>query len=444
MLFLDWPSDGIVARFALVLYGVIFLLFVLSRVRLNRVLARLLPAALLWHLVVWAFTAFWMVPYYAAATGADCYGYHVNGTAIAGLIRSGDWGSIPWGWNTAAMEIVTGVLYAPLGGDIYGMLFFSAIVGLCGALYFCLAFSLWVKPAQVRTYVLLVLFLPSFATWTGLLGKDSWIALGLGLACYGYSALLKARRGAGLRHLLAGVAITAAIRPHIAVALTASMALAYVWGLTRTRHLSIPAKVRMAAMLVAMVTVLAYVARGFLGLSDVSVDSLQEYGAARSAGNAVGGSAVEVQAAPGVVGTLSAFPRGIVRVLLQPFPWEIHNVNAGMASAENLFILWFALSHAKRLRWLIRGMVREPYVLFSSILAGGLLLILSLTPNLGLLSRQRTQLLPSVFAPLVAADAVRKRGARPGRFTLYAGPPYRPGRPPAGFQPAVSSTPWSH
>jgi hypothetical protein len=267
------------------------------------------------------------------------------------------------------------------------------------------------------------------------------MALGLGLAAYGYSLMLKPRRPAGLLYLCAGIAITAAFRPHIAVTLAASMTVAYLWGLTRMRHVSFPARVQTVALLIVMVALLAPVARDFVGLPDASADAMQEYGHSRGAANAGGGSAVEVRAAPGVAGTLLGFPLGIVRVLFQPFPWEVHNFNAGLAAAENLFILWFALSHARRLRELLRGMVREPYVLFSSILACGLLLMLSLTGNLGLLSRQRAQLLPFVFAPLVAAEAVRKRGRMLRRLAPPVGAPYGPGRTPESLQPCLNQHP---
>jgi hypothetical protein len=439
--FLDWQSDGILARVALVLYGVVLLALVLPRLRRCGALTRLLPAAMLWHLFIWAFIAFWMLPYYMATTGADCYGYHHEGIRIAGLIRAGDWGSISWGVNTAAMPIITGFLYTPFGGDIYGVLFFSSVLGFCAGLYLCLAFSLWATQAQLKTYSLIVLFLPSFATWTGFFGKDSWIALGLGLAAYGYSSMLKARRSTGLWYLLVGVAIVTVVRPHIAVALAASMALAYVWVLTRARHVSILAKFGTVVMLIVMFALLASVARGFLGLSDVSANSMEEFAQTKGQGNAIGGSAVEIQAAPGVAGALLAFPRGIVRELFQPFPWEVHNVNAGMAAGENLFILWFALGHAKRLRGLLRGITREPYVLFSSVLACSLLLMFSFTPNLGLLSRQRAQFLPFVFVPLVAAAAVRRRASQLAPMTAPVGWRYSPGRALAGTRTAFSSTP---
>ncbi len=428
LLFLDWLSDGIVARLVLVLYGVFLVAAVLPGLRRCGPVYRLVPAALAWHCMIWAFIAFWLLPHYAALTGADCYGYHHTGLTVARLIRAGEWGNISWQLGKDAMPIITGLLYVPFGGDIYGMLFFSAALGLCAGLYFCRAFSLWATPAQLKKYSLILLFLPSLGTWMGYFGKDSWVALGLGMAAYGYSAMLKPGRSTGLWHLLAGVAIVTVIRPHIALTLAASMGLAYVWGLTQSRRVSIFAKLGTIVMLIAMFALLASVARGFLGLSDFSAESMQEYARARATGNAIGGSAVEVQVAPGVTGAVLNFPRGVVRVLFQPFPWEVHNFAAGMAAAENLFILWFVLSHAGRLRKVLRGMVRRPYVLFSALLAGALLLMFSFIPNLGLLSRQRVQLLPFLFALLVGAEAVQQRGARPAGMASRATWPYSPGR----------------
>lgn len=431
MSYLDWPSDGIMARLALIMFGVIILLIVLHRFRRQPVIARMLPAALLWHFAIFAFTVFWMLPYYAVQTGADSYGYHSKGLEIAQEVRAGEWSSIPWGASTEATDILTGFVYVPFGGDVYGMAFFSAVLGLCGCLYFCLAFSIWANPAQTRRYSLIILFLPSFAMWTGMLGKDSWIALGLGLAAYGYSSMLKGAQKK-IWHFVLGLAIITLIRPHISVTFAAAAVMSYVWNLTkRNRNTSILAKTQIVLMLVVMFVGLAWVAQRFLGLDQVSVDSVDSYAEAKGAGNAIGGSAVEVTTSGGVSGTIRGFPAGIVRVLFQPFPWEVHNVNSGLAAIENLFILWFTISHLRLLRKLMRASTRGPYVLFSCILSLGLLLILSLMPNFGLLSRERAQLLPFVFAPLVASEALRKRAEQFQSFGRVPQSRYNPRRLPA-------------
>lgn len=419
MQFLDWYSDGFIAVFVLVLYSILLLAIVLNGARRIAPLARLLPAAAAWHFVVWAFIAFWLLPHYSATGQADATSYYNESLINAGMIRTGDWAGVSYALGSDIIPLITGVLFAPAGADIYGIAFFSATIGFCGCLYFCRAFSLWAPPDQIRRYSLLILFLPSFATWTSIFGKDSWIALGLGLASYGYSSMLRARAMRGLWHLALGMVIVTAIRSHIAVTVAAAMALAYGWGLTQAHRGSILSKVAIIAMLIAMAGTLVTVATKFVGVSDVSADGVADYVEARSAGNTGGGSDVQVQATPGALGALRAFPRGIVRVLFEPFPWEVNSFNSGLAALENLYILWFALNNARRLRGLIRGMAKEPFLLFSWAFALLVTLMLSLTPNLGLISRQRSQMLPFLFAPLVAAHAMRRR--RPEFGPVYTG-----------------------
>jgi hypothetical protein len=409
--FLDWYSDGLAALAGLVLLSLILLAITLNGVRTCAPITRLLPFALCWHFVAYLFNAFWLLPFYG--DGSDALGYHNDGTDIARQIREGAWGTIVWGVGTKAMNIIAGVMYAPFGANVYGVLLFSAVLSLAGGLYLCRAFKLWASPAQTTKYSLIVLFMPSIAVWTSDFGKDSWIAFGLGMAVYGYSRIQKSSISKGIWHFVAGCAITAVVRPHIALAIVVSMTTAYLWGLTQRTRGSGLMKVLRILVLFAMVSILYPVARDFIGLSeDYSANNVDEYMRRNSASLAqAGGSVVEVEAAPGVAGAIRAFPRGIVRVLLEPFPWEIRNVNAALAAMENLFIAWFVLLHAIRLPKLIQQMVRRPYILFCGFSALALLMMFSLLPNLGLISRERAELLPFLFAPLVAADGVRRRGA---------------------------------
>jgi hypothetical protein len=402
---LDWQSDGSGALAALTLYGLALLAFVLPHFRRSGVLTTLIPRALAWRVVIWAFYAFWQLPYYMARTGSDSSWYHSEGMKVAQSIRDGAWGDISWGLGTPAMPIITGFLYAPFGGNIYGMLVFSAVVGFCAGLYFCRAFSLWATPAQLKTYSLIVLFLPSFTTWTSIFGKDSWVALGLGLAAYGYSALLKSHSAKTLTHLLGGMAIVTVVRPHIAVVLAGSGALAYLLGLAYRRSVSIFAKVGTALALIATFILLAGVARTFLDLSDVSANGMQGYARDRGAANVGGGSDVEVNVAPGIAGVLLAFPRGIVRILFEPFPWAVRSLGEGLAAIENVLIAFLLATRATHIRGILSGIAGNPYGRFSALLACGLLLILSLFANLGILSRQRCQLLPFLFVAVLSGES---------------------------------------
>lgn len=427
-MFLDWQSDGLVAMVGLIMYAFILVGFALWSIRKSRVLSRLMRGAMIWHLLTWAMIAFWILPHYAALEQADNFGYHIDGMTVANALRNGDWGSISWKLGTDVVPILTGMLYAPFGGDIYGMLFFSAAMGLCAGIFFCRAYELWASPAQLRIYSMVVLFLPSFVMWTGNFGKDNWIALGLGMTSYGYALALKRRGPKAFCYASVGLTIVTLVRPHIGLILVTSMTISYLWGISKARRGSLFRKLVIASLLVATSGFVLSVASGFLGLSTAaSAADVDDYVRTKNSGNDFGGSTVEVDVAPGISGTLRALPRGIIRVLLQPFPWEAKNVNAALAAAENIFIFSILVSHAGRIRAMLRGVSREPYIRFSLVMTGAVLIMLCLIPNLGLLSRQRAQLLPFLFVPIAAARSSRKRSQSLLDPTLPNSDAYRPG-----------------
>lgn len=372
-------------------------------------ISKLLPAAIFWRLIVFLYYAFWALPYYGE--GGDVWNYHNEGIRIAQLLQQGEWGSINWGISTTAMNLLFGFMYAPFGADIYGFALFSSIVGLGGALYMCRAFELWAPPAKTRVYSAIVLFLPSYAFWASTPGKDSWIGLGLGLSAYGYSAMYRSSSWKGIWHLGFGLLITAIIRPHIGLVETTAMAVAYLWGLTQKSRGSAPMKVLRIAALVGLVGFLYPLTLKLTGLSeDVSAEGVEQYMQANSDANAkAGGSVVEVQVAPGIGGVIRALPRGVVRVLLEPFPWQIRNVNSALAALENLFIAGLLIRYARHVRGMLREVIRNSYFLFSGFLAFGLILLFMFVPNLGLLSRQRVQMLPFLLALFVAAETTRRK-----------------------------------
>ncbi len=407
---IDWYSDGWLARLGLIAVSIVLLTLLVRSARSCPPLIRLMRRGLFWHFIVFVGYVFWQIPYYGERS--DVFIYHNSGIEIAQLIRAGQWGDLPWALGTKAVDIIIGLLYAPFGADIYGCAIFSAVLGFGSAVYLCRAFSLWATPEQTRKYSLIVLFLPSFSVWTSIIGKDSWIALGVGLAAFGYSNMNRSATLKGLGHFVLGFLITIAIRPHIALAIAGSMAGAYIWGLTRRNVVSLPMKLFRIAVLISLVGGLYPLTLRFAGFSDdASAGNVEEYMERSGEANAAGGSVVEVQTAPGIVGAIRGFPRAVVRVLLEPFPWEVHNLNAALAAAENLFVGWFILMRARRLRRMVGEVIRRPYFLFAFIITIGLLAMFSYVPNLGLLSRQRAQLLPFLFAVLVAGDLVRPRRA---------------------------------
>jgi len=246
------------------------------------------------------------------------------------------------------------------------------------------------------------------------------------LAAYGYASMQKSVRSTGIFYLLAGFIVAGIVRPHIALAIAVSMSASYTWGLTQRTRGSVPMKVLRIVVLTALIAVLYPLTLKLVGLTGATAASMEEYMRSNSEANAAaGGSVVEVHVAPGVIGAIEAFPRGVVRVLLQPFPWEVRNVNSALASLENIFIAFLLIRYARHFRGLIRAVVREPYFLFSGFLTLALLAMFSYIPNLGLLSRERVQLLPFLFALLVAGLRGRPRPASLGMVSMMteASPP---------------------
>jgi hypothetical protein len=405
------------AGIALAVYGLLLLLLVLARTaKRDPGVMRFVRLGLIWHLATYLFVVLWLMPYYAERDEVDAYIYHHDAIKYASMIRSGDWNSIPLGVGTEATSLATAILYAPLGGNVYGAVFFSAVLGFIAALFFCRALRPWCTREEMRKYCRIAIFLPSIAMWTSILGKDSWVALGLGLCAYGFSCALKHRASRPLLYLFTGAAIVTMLRPHIALSCAVAMAFAYCWGMASSIRVSILAKIVRTTVLAASLAAVTLIARNYLSIQELSGERIDSITRTVSNGNNIGGSAIGGDRDPDGGGMLSEAPRGVVRVLLEPFPWEVHNVNSGLASFENLLIAWFLLRYGRRPRMIWRAIVRQPYLLFCFALAVELLLMFSILPNLGLISRQRVQLLPFLFAVLVAAEAtVRRAQGAPAR-----------------------------
>ena len=419
MKFLDWASDGVPAAIWLVICALAVSILSVHACRKHPVLWRLIPLAVVSRLAIFCFIAFWLMPFYAAQNKADNYGYHHDALKIARLIRAGDWGQIPWHPGAGAVAVITAILYAPFGGDIYGMLFFSAALGLSASLCFCRALALHAGVRQLELYCQLVFLLPSAGMWMSTFGKDSWVALGLSWIAYGYAASIKSGKASAAWRLLAGGAIVVSIRPHIAFAAILAVACAHVWGSTGGVRVGGLKALRFAVLLLCVLGYVAAAARGFIGLREVSVAEGDQYAQGLASRNRIGGSAQAVS------GSVVDAPRGIVRVLFEPLPWEAHNLNALLAALENVIVGWLLLGCIARVGS-AGAALRHGYSLFCFLFTVELLLMFSILPNVGLISRQRAQLLPFLFVFIAVmrrqAVIVHRRPLRRGATQIRPAP----------------------
>jgi hypothetical protein len=401
MNYLDWASDGLPARCALALAAVVAVGLSYRSCRSVPLLRRLFVVACGWHLAVWAFYVFWVLPFYYEQNAADVYGYHHTAIGLASAVRDGQFDAIPWGLGTNAVIALTTLVYALTGGDIYGLALFSTVLGFSAALLFGKAFLSWEHHRCRTWYAAVMLFLPSLCLWQGLPGKDSWVALGLALMASGISDIFRTQSTSGIAQLVAGTVLAGAIRPHIALAVLLAAAGAPLLSAKRS-HSAFKAAV-LAIGVFALVAVGAPLALRFLGMQQVSVEALVDYQSRVAHNNDLGGSTVGMGSEPGGgYGALAEYPADLLRLLVRPFPWEAHNFNSALASAENLFIMICLLALGFGIR--SSTLRRSPYLVFSLLAALALAVILAPLPNLGLLSRQRAQLLPFFFAFLFGAQ----------------------------------------
>jgi hypothetical protein len=113
-------------------------------------------------------------------------------------------------------------------------------------------------------------------------------------------------------------------------------------------------------------------------------------------------------------------------VLFDPLPFSAHSVTQVFAALENTLILLVIVLSLRELRCLPRACLRRPYTLVALLYGAAFVYAFAALGNLGLITRERTLLLPFLFVvlaiPLAEPGEVpypwqRPRGekrARPG------------------------------
>jgi hypothetical protein len=360
---------------------------------------------------------------------ADVYGfgdvtaYVREGRTIATVIRSGTLPEQAKEAGTRFLEFLTGLTFAVFGSsEIVGYFVFS-LLSFAGMIAFFKAFQLAVPEADHRRYALFLFFLPTMVFWPSTIGKDAWLVFTLGLASYGAAGILEGQRFA---YPLTAISLAgaAAVRPHMALLFMASFAGAY---LLQLRHVT--ARQRTAAWLLglAMIGGGLTVAAGYFSSEMAGrepgerltfgslVSDAEQVMEETDQNTQLGGSEFENRP----VRSFGDFVYALTTLPFRPFPHEAHNVQARIASLEGVALLLVVLVSLPRLTRLPQAALRSPYFAFAAIYTAGFLIAFSNFANLGLLSRQRTQLMPYLLVLLVVPLTAERRdeaGAlRPGR-----------------------------
>lgn len=359
--------------------------------------------------VVMAFAYLGIVAWFLRGS-ADSYFYNQVATAVGeGLLR----GEAPSESNVRpGLSILFGLLYFMVGPSLLGMFVVSALLGFLGAYLIYRAFEIAVPEGKgSRKFLLIMLFgLPSFALWTSVLGKESWMLFCIGLTMYSFASLLKAQRPRHYVGLLAGIGGAVVVRPPIGTILLFSVlcSLLFRRGQSTTpvallRPVALGVTGLVAVTLLWQLTFVSIADRwGSAGAGLVEeravFAALAEYHRGLALDTPSTGAGLGVQIAePTATAVLGYLPQGMFALFFRPFIFEAHNAVAAAAALESTLLLVLFIARIRHLATAARIAVREPFI--ASCWIAGLLLsmVLAMGPNFGVMIRQRGMVLPFLF-----------------------------------------------
>jgi hypothetical protein len=346
----------------------------------------------------------------------DAVRYHRNGLQIADTWRSF---SVPVlgggsGEGTQFVDSFTGFVYAIHQPTLLGGFFIFATLAFVGQLLFYASFRRSVPDGRLGVYAAFVLFLPGLVFWPSSIGKESLMIFFLGIATYG---LVRAFDGYRLLWLLvaaAGLGMSGIVRPHVAAILAAAFAGAALVGRGGWQGRAGVRRVAVLAVATVLVGVSLSSFRDRYQLE--SAEDVDPFVADIQRRTQHGGSAVE----GGAVASPGDLPEAFLRVLFRPLPYEAHNAQAMVSAVENLALMGVVLW---RLPWMVRRLrrLRIPHVMMSAAFTFVFVVAFSAVFNLGILTRQRAQVLPFLLGVVVALGWDARRVPEPAEAFATAG-----------------------
>ena len=328
----------------------------------------------------------------------DATGYHGAGNHLVQEWRSFHIPSM--GIGTEFVNAVTGFLYIPYVPTMLGGFFLFATVAFLGQLMLYAAFRHSTGGKRTGWYAIGVLFLPTIVYWPSSIGKESVMFLFLGAGSLGAARLLTDYRLRWMILFGLGAVGAAAIRPHVALILGGSLAVALLFGKTREKGLGRRKLVAIALISIVLVLVGALTASKFGIDFSSGLAATEDFGSVLSTvegSTSKGGSSVT---GTGIRSPVD-FPAGFVKVLFRPFPQEANNIQSLGSSLEGVVLM---LVFAWRFLPMMKGMVRirrQPYMIFVLAFTLAFVFAFSSFNNFGLLARERSQVMPYFVALLV-------------------------------------------
>jgi hypothetical protein len=330
----------------------------------------------------------------------DSIRYYRAATEFAAVWQSG---RIPefsgrGGFATQLVEWLTGLMFAVFTPDLLGGFMIFAVLTFFGQLLLYAAFRRWAKPHHLKPYAVLLFLLPTFAFWPSSIGKDALVILGLGLAAYGVSRVLERFQLRWIAAMGLGLAGLGAIRLHIAALVVGGAAAAALfarppvrgggYGLRRLAFLGGCAAAGLLVLLL-LPELLGFRLEDTQDLEFITSEVVRrtsERGTVASGGPVTGPADV---------------PAALALVLFRPFVFEASEPQHLLAALETTFLLVLVVWRLPAMLGNLGTWRRNGYLVFCTFYTLAFAIAFSAVRNLGIIARQRGQVLAMFLAVVI-------------------------------------------
>lgn len=300
--------------------------------------------------------------------------------------------------GTAGIIYFTSLLVQVLGLSFLGCFLVFNIFGSIGLIAFdsILKHATQKSSRHLKLLATIIVFLPSVSFWSSAVGKDS---ISFMSACLALWAALNFKK----RIILFIVAVLAMllVRPHIAAAMVAAYALAFIFD----QRVSIIQRLFIGSIAIVSSAVVVPLAMQYAGLGDAqNAADIEAYIEQRQGHNLEGGSSVDISS--------MSLPMQLFTYLFRPLPFEANSIFALAASVDNIILLFLFLLGTIAIFKKSKPLV-ESNRAFLWIYAMIVLFILATTTaNLGIAMRQKWMFAPILIFLLISVIRPRKIRAR--------------------------------
>ncbi len=333
----------------------------------------------------------------------DAVGYHGAAVRWAPVWRSfqvPDITELTGSLGTRVAGAVTSLVYVPYTPSMLSGFFLFATLAFVGQLAFYAAFRPSIPSLRLKLFAVLLLFMPTMLFWPSSVGKDALMVLCIGVATLGISMLLQRFRLWPLLMVLGSLALAGAIRAHIVALLTGSFVIVVMASRRQVRGRRARPLLRITGTAAAVVLAGAafWAVTQTIGVQ-FTQESVDDFVAEQAQRTSQGGSAVDA----GAVGSVRDIPGALIRVLFRPLIYEADGSPQLLSALEGTALLGLALWRLPRLLKNLPRIRNSPMLMYALVYVFGFVIAFSVVLNLGIVARQRSQVIQFLVALLVGA-----------------------------------------